>query len=725
MTDEPQAETSSSDGALLGRYATANDELAFAELLRRHGPMVSATARRLHAPEADDIAQAAFLLLARKAGALASHPSVAGWLHETTRWCAANARRSAWRRERHEAAAREAGASRPSAGSVEADVLAVLDDALDRLPKKYRDVVLLRYLEGLSLQESADRLKIRSAAVATRASRGIDKLRHHFARRGLSMSADALCGCMAAQVGGAVGSGGSGGLAQVHGSHGFSAAARQLASSTGRSMTLAHAKAVLVAAALVAGVPAVIWGATQLWPGATPSLVAILPTPRPASGVSAPPAPAVDALPMPPIDAGLTADTARQTAMAFLTALRNADAETLASLMTPPDAAQTLARDYVGRYRQGEYARYPERLLQITDSVAQVDAQQHPLTASYRVQSPYNARAAQLTVRVAVVGDRWKVMSADFSANDAWAGAGNVIDLTDRTQAIDVPPAARQAWSQIEQINRRGPGALSAKEIPEVVAELDRTEAAIQTLADSLQATRLRLPADQVALARQAVREIRDRVQRDGDAGFKQATAAMRADSKKMQAFATLFQTSTAMERADDAQQERVHAKPRPVSVAGDLIFTGKDGQTYRAPGPLKVPAWLNDTHAYQRWLAQNSLCTMLTADDAGNVYRVQFNGGFTTLIQRYRPDKTLAEVTMLIEGAPVWWKAVDAAGRQYVWDVDQSRYASADTKGPRVLNRIVRYDAAGNETIWDDFTPEGAARMQGEAGPIGEPRGR
>ena len=157
---------------------------------------------------------------------------------------------------------------------------------------------------------------------------------------------------------------------------------------------------------------------------------------------------------MPPIDAGLTADTARQTAMAFLTALRNADTETLASFMTPPDAAQALARDYVGRYRQGEYARYPERLLQITDSVAQVDAQQHPLTATYRVQSPYNARAAQLTVRVAVVGDRWKVTSADFSANDAWAGAGNVIDLTDLTQAIDVPPLKRPVADTLVRLQR-------------------------------------------------------------------------------------------------------------------------------------------------------------------------------------------------------------------------------------------------------------------------------
>ena len=75
------AQPADSDAELLHRYVDRRDEDAFAELVRRHGPMVLGACRRIlgPGPDADDAFQAAFLALARGAGRVRS--TVPGWLY--------------------------------------------------------------------------------------------------------------------------------------------------------------------------------------------------------------------------------------------------------------------------------------------------------------------------------------------------------------------------------------------------------------------------------------------------------------------------------------------------------------------------------------------------------------------------------------------------------------------------------------------------------------------
>src|SRR5437867_4381288 len=82
------------DQDLLDRFARHRDEAAFADLVRRHGPMVLGVCRRVlrHEQDAEDVFQAAFLVLVRKAESIRRQESVGGWLYRVAYRLALRAR---------------------------------------------------------------------------------------------------------------------------------------------------------------------------------------------------------------------------------------------------------------------------------------------------------------------------------------------------------------------------------------------------------------------------------------------------------------------------------------------------------------------------------------------------------------------------------------------------------------------------------------------------------
>jgi RNA polymerase sigma factor (sigma-70 family) len=185
-----------SDGELLTDYARLGSEDAFAELVKRHGPMVEAVCRRRLGSDAEDAFQAVFVLLARKAGGLASRREIGPWLHRTCGFVVRATVRERTRRRAHEeeaAAVKDASTPRTQQSPLEqGEVAGHLDDAVASLPERLRCVVVLCYLQGATQDEAARRLHLPLGTVAWRCSRGLEKLRARLEKRGVALGAAAL-----------------------------------------------------------------------------------------------------------------------------------------------------------------------------------------------------------------------------------------------------------------------------------------------------------------------------------------------------------------------------------------------------------------------------------------------------------------------------------------------------------------------------------------------------
>jgi len=185
------------DAELLHRYANEQAQDAFAEFVSRHVGLVYAAAlRRLggHPELAEEVAQKVFTDASRKAGALARHPTLSGWLYQSTRYAATDALRSEIRRRRlAESLATMHDDSSPQDQSPDWDRLRpVLDEVMDELGEKERNLLLLRFFQGLSHAEVGSRLGLSENAARKRADRALDSLRKKLTRRGIPSTSAAL-----------------------------------------------------------------------------------------------------------------------------------------------------------------------------------------------------------------------------------------------------------------------------------------------------------------------------------------------------------------------------------------------------------------------------------------------------------------------------------------------------------------------------------------------------
>jgi RNA polymerase sigma factor (sigma-70 family) len=191
------------EGALLERYVAGGDEAAFAALVARHGPMVLGVCRRVLRDERDveDAFQATFLVLVRRAATIHDGERVGRWLHGVAHRVAVRARAHSARRFIHEQSVDEPIESRTSDSVSDVaerrELVSIVDEEVTRLPSNLRAPVVLCYLEGMSHDEAARRLRWPVGTVRSRMARARDVLRQRLARRGVTTDGSAIVTALA------------------------------------------------------------------------------------------------------------------------------------------------------------------------------------------------------------------------------------------------------------------------------------------------------------------------------------------------------------------------------------------------------------------------------------------------------------------------------------------------------------------------------------------------
>jgi RNA polymerase sigma factor (sigma-70 family) len=189
------------DIELLAQYARENSEAAFAALVERHLSLVHSVALRHvgNSHAAEEITQAVFIILSKKAHSFSPNTILSGWLYQTARLTAANYLRTEIRRQNREQEAHMQSIPDESTNDTAWKQMAPhLDEAVSKLRGKDRDALVLRYFENKSLREVGDALGLRERAAQKRVNRAIEKLRTFFARRGVNLTAAIIAGVVSA-----------------------------------------------------------------------------------------------------------------------------------------------------------------------------------------------------------------------------------------------------------------------------------------------------------------------------------------------------------------------------------------------------------------------------------------------------------------------------------------------------------------------------------------------
>ncbi|MGL6073769.1 MAG: sigma-70 family RNA polymerase sigma factor [Fimbriiglobus sp.] len=196
-----QRERECTDTELLSAFVQSCSQVAFAELVRRHGPMVMGVCRRI-VPDchvAEDAFQAAFLVLARRAASVKPTETLGGWLYATatrTSWKA----RAKYLRLRSREQNVDPFPERAISDAIHDDTAKILDEELSALPERWRVPLLLCDLQGMPQRQVAGQLGIAVSSLAGRLGTARKRLADKLTARGVTLSGFTLTAAIAPQT---------------------------------------------------------------------------------------------------------------------------------------------------------------------------------------------------------------------------------------------------------------------------------------------------------------------------------------------------------------------------------------------------------------------------------------------------------------------------------------------------------------------------------------------
>lgn len=194
---------------LLRRFATEGDRESLSEfIVARQSTVYALACRFLGSPtDAEDVTQTVFMEVMRHAGEYARIRSLRGWLYTLTLKSCRQKNRAQFRRVRREqrfgmeqkrtmADAIHSPES-PDGKLLTTELHEKIRVAVEALPAKYREAVLLRCFEGLSEREAAEILRTPEKTIRSRVARALKKLRENLIAGGVTLSSAALSASMA------------------------------------------------------------------------------------------------------------------------------------------------------------------------------------------------------------------------------------------------------------------------------------------------------------------------------------------------------------------------------------------------------------------------------------------------------------------------------------------------------------------------------------------------
>src|SRR5580698_5056809 len=186
------------DHQLLAVFARTESGPAFAALVARYVNLVFSTAFRCtgNTHHAEEITQAVFIILARKAEKLSPRVVLSGWLYQVARLTSANFMKGELRRQRREQEAYMQSALNEPVNDGWQEIAPLLDEAMGKLGKTDRDAVVLRYFENKSAAEIGAALRMNEETARKRVNRALEKLHHYFKGRGVSSTTGIIAGAI-------------------------------------------------------------------------------------------------------------------------------------------------------------------------------------------------------------------------------------------------------------------------------------------------------------------------------------------------------------------------------------------------------------------------------------------------------------------------------------------------------------------------------------------------